>query len=95
MPKLHDNGKTVEDELDRLQQYSRRNYLLLHGIDESNHENTDDLVLNTLNTESNLDLTINYLDWPRRTGKACVIEESRPIIVKYFRYMVHTNVFNC
>ena len=31
----------------------------MYGIEESDHENMDDPVLNTLNAELNLDLTIN------------------------------------
>ena len=45
VPKRHDNLKTVEDELHWQQWYSRKNCLLLIGIEECNHENTDDLVL--------------------------------------------------
>ena len=60
--KLHDDVKIVENELDRQQQYSRRNCLLLYEIGKINFENTVKLVLNTLNTELNLDLTINDCD---------------------------------
>ena len=31
--------------LDRQEQYSRRNCLLIHGIDEENQENTDEVVI--------------------------------------------------
>ena len=34
--------------LDRQEQYSRRNCLLIHGIDEENQENTDAVVINVL-----------------------------------------------
>ena len=57
----------------------------------------DDLVLKTVNTDLKLDLKINHVDWSHRIGKARVIErnrKSRPIIVKIFRNMVHSNVFN-
>ena len=60
--KLHEDVKIVENELDRQQQYSRRNCLLLYEIGKINFENTVKLVLNTLNTGLNLDLTINDLD---------------------------------
>ena len=32
--------------LDRREQYSRRNCLLIHGIDKENQENTDEVVIN-------------------------------------------------
>ena len=34
--------------LDHQEQYFRRNYLLIHGIDEENQENTDEVVINVL-----------------------------------------------
>ena len=37
------NGFT--EQVDRQQQYSRRNCLLIHGINEGNPENTEDLAL--------------------------------------------------
>ena len=39
-------------------QYSRRNYLLLHGITEGEREDTNDLVLETLNEKFHVDLTL-------------------------------------
>ena len=57
----------------------------------------DDLVLKTVNTDLKLDLKINNVDWSNRIGKARVMgrnRKSRPIIVKFFRNMVCSNVFN-
>ena len=34
--------------LDRQEQYSRRNCLLIHGLPESKNENTDELVIDTV-----------------------------------------------
>ena len=34
--------------LDHQEQYFRRNCLLIHGIDEENQENTDEVVINVL-----------------------------------------------
>ena len=39
----------LENLVDRQEQYSRRNCLLVHEIAETNKENTDGLVLKTLN----------------------------------------------
>ena len=39
----------LENLVDRQEQYSRRNCLLVHGIAETNKENTDTLVLKTIN----------------------------------------------
>ena len=49
------------EKLDRIvgkqEQYSRRNCLLLHGLAERKRENTDNLVLETLNEKMHIDLT--------------------------------------
>ena len=37
--------------LDCQEQYSRRNCLLIHSIDEENQEKTDEVVINILNKE--------------------------------------------
>ena len=49
--------------LDRQEQYSRRNCLLIHGIDEENQENTDEVVINVLKKE--MDEEITHLDTDR------------------------------
>ena len=38
----------LESLVDRQEQYSRRNCLLVHGIEETNDENKDDLVLKSI-----------------------------------------------
>ena len=43
--------------VDKQEQYSRRNCLLLHGLAERKRENTDNLVLETLNEKMHIDLT--------------------------------------
>ena len=42
--------------VDRQEQYSRRNYLLVHGIVEETVEDTDEKIINTL--QQNTDETI-------------------------------------
>ena len=94
--KLHDDVKIVENELDRQQQYSRRNCLLLYEIGKINFENTVKLVLNTLNTGLNLDLTINDRDKSFQIWKVYVIEvnsKSITVTVKIVCSMVSKNVF--
>ena len=49
--------------LDRQEQYSRRNCLLIHGIDEENQENTDEVVIHILKKE--IDEEIAHLDIDR------------------------------
>ena len=49
--------------LDRQEQYSRRSCLLIHGIDEGNQENTNEVVINVLKKEMNEEIT--HLDIDR------------------------------
>ena len=50
-------GKT-EESIDAQQQYSRRNCLPLHGIEEAKGEDTDNIVLEVNNMNRRLHLTI-------------------------------------
>ena len=49
MVNMDEKIEKLERIVDRQEQYSRRNCLLLHRIAEGESENTDDLVLETLN----------------------------------------------
>ena len=46
---MNEKIEKLERIVDRQEKYSRRNCLLLHGIAEGERENTDKLVLETLN----------------------------------------------
>ena len=39
---LTEKNKSLTSDVDELEQYSRRNCLLLHGVQENKNENTDD-----------------------------------------------------
>ena len=59
----------LESSVDQQEQYSRRNCLLVHGIAETNDENTDDLALKTINEKLDVDITENEIDWSHRIGR--------------------------
>ena len=68
-------------------QYSRRICLLLHGIAEGERENTDDLVLETLNEKVHVDLTLSDLDRTYRIGqKKASSNKPRAIIIRFVSY---------
>ena len=46
----------MEQSIDDQQQYSRRNCLLLHGIEETKGEDTDNIVLEVLNNDMGLNM---------------------------------------
>ena len=78
--------------LDRQEQYSRRNCLLLHNIPETSNENTDDLVMKTVNEELLEAITINEIDRSHRLGKSQA-GKIRPVIVKFARYHTRNKIF--
>ena len=78
--------------LDRQEQYSRRNRLLLHNIPETSNENTDDLVIKTVNEELLEAITINEINRSHRLGKSQA-GKIRPVIVKFARYHTRNKIF--
>ena len=86
----------LEKEIDRQEQYSRWNCLLIHDINENKNENTDDLVVETLNNNLDLISSSNNLDRTHHIGKSRVVNgesKSRPIIVKIASYIVCRKVY--
>lgn len=79
---------------DQQEQYSRRNCLLVHGIEENKHEKTDDLVIETLKSNLEIDISTNDIDRTHRIGKPRGSgEKPRPIIVKLTRYNVRSKIY--
>ena len=63
---LHHRLEKLETKIDRQQQYSRRNFLLVHRINENKDEDADELVLQTFNTEINIDIKLEQIDRTHR-----------------------------
>ena len=83
-------GKT----LDRQEQYSRRNCLLVHGVEEKNNEDTDQEIINIVKNDLGEEITIHDIDRTHRLGKRKLDNNvSRPIIVKFTRYNVRNRIF--
>ena len=57
VPDLNTSVKNLENQLDRQEPYSRRNCILIHGITETQDENTDDISLRTINEHLEVELT--------------------------------------
>ena len=68
MVNMNEKIEKLERTVDRQEQHSRRTCLLLHGIAEIERENTDDLVLETLNERMHVDLMPSDLDRTHRIG---------------------------
>ena len=84
-------GKKIDD----LEQYSRRNCLLLHGAVETNAECTDDIINKTCAEELVIDVKQEDLDRSHRLGKVKRNDNKpRSIIVKFVHYAVRNKVFS-
>ena len=59
----------LEQIVARQEQYSRRNCLFLHDIAENKDENTDNLILKTVDEKINIELSSSDLDRTHRTGR--------------------------
>ena len=67
---------------------------MVHGIVETDDEVTDDLVIETVSTKMNIEISPADLDRTHRIGKKKPGQnEPRPIIVKLNRYNVRKKVF--
>ena len=91
---LNTSVKNLENQLDRQEQYSRRNRIFIHGITETQDENTDDISLRTINEHLELELTEKELDRIHRIGNPkSGNKKTRAIIVKFARYNTRRKVF--
>ena len=87
--------ENLEKEIDKHEQYSRQNFLLIHGIAEADDEVTDDLVIETISMKMNIEISPADLDRTHRIGKKKAGQNKlRPSIVKLSRYNVRKKVFS-
>ena len=90
---LTEKSKVLEESIDQQRQYSRRNCLLIHGVEENSNEDTDKLVLDKNDLEINL--TEVAIDRTHRIGDPKKKKKkAQPIIVKFVRYYDRKEVFS-
>ena len=83
--------KELEAKIEDLEQYSRRNCLILGGYEEKKQENTDSIVHDTIREKLKVELTLD-IERTHRLGGRRKQEEglepaaSRPIIIKFCSY---------
>ena len=91
---MNKKAENLEKEIDKHEQYSRRNYLLVHGIVETDDEVMDDLVIETISTKMNIEISPADLDRMQRVGKKKPGQNKpRPIIVELSRENVSKKFF--
>ena len=80
--------------LDIQEQYSRRNCILIHGVDKIDGEDTDDLSIKVIEEHMNQKLKPEDIDRSQRLGnpKKSRNAKPRPIIVKYVRHNTRNNI---
>ena len=89
MTSLKEKFFQVDKTLDREEQYSRRNYLLVHGVEEKSNEDTEQEFINIVKNDLEEEITIHDIDRTHRLGKRKLENNvPRPIIVKFTRYNV-------
>ena len=84
----------LESKIDCQEEFSRQNYMLIHGLVESKEENTDQQAIDFI--IDNLDIKIEKIDIDRsqRIGRYDQAKKkARPIIVKFARYNIRGRVF--
>ena len=92
---LEKEKKDIYGNIDEMEQYSRRNCLLLHGVRENSNENTDDIAVKTISENLDIDIQKEDLDRTHRVGKGNRADgKARPIIIKFARYNVRRNVYS-
>ena len=79
--------------LDRLEQYSRRNCLLIHGLPKSKNENTDELAIDTIKEKMGEEIEKDKIDRSHRLGAPKNSGKSRTIIIKFVRYNTRGRIF--
>ena len=101
--KLQSDVRKLEVELEDAKNYSRRNCLLIHGVEEERGEKTDDKVLEIVNKQLGTELTLVDIERSHRIGKfdssskkrttRSNKKKTRPIIVKFLSYRSRGEVF--
>ena len=75
------------------EQSSRRNCLLLHGVDEEDVEDADQNIIEVIAEEMDIQLVEEDLDCTHRIGKKSD-GKSRPIIIKFACYIVKKKIYS-
>lgn len=90
---LHQQIQSLENRLEDMEQYSRRNCLKFRGIPETEGESTDQLVVNTCNESLGVMVTEADISRSHRVGPMNK-NYPRDIIVRFLSYRTRANVYS-
>ena len=94
MTSLKEKFFQVDKTLDPQEQYSRRNCLLVHGMEENNNEDTDQEIINIVKNDLGEKIIIHDIGRTHHLGKRKLDNNvTQPIIVKFTRYNVRNKIF--
>ena len=83
----------ADRDVGRQEQYSRRNCLLIYGINEENQGNTDEVIINVLHVMDE-EITHQDIDRSHHLGDRKLDKNNpRPIVIKFPRYNVRAKIF--
>lgn len=84
-------GKAYED-IDALEQYSRRNNIRIYGVPETTGEDIDTVITSVCKEKLGVDVTAGSIDCCHRLGKK--ENGNRPILVKFCSRNIKQAVYN-
>ena len=98
--RLNDVLTKLQDRVDDHEQRNRNLCLLMHGVEEGNSENTDDLVVAVINNDLGIDITVHEIERSHRLGPInnrrnlrSVRVNPRPIILRFNSFRKRQKVF--
>lgn len=82
----------LEEKVDRLDQYTRRNCIRIYGVAETNDENPEEVIVNTIQEKMNIKVLLNEIERCYRIGRN-EGRKIRPIIIKFASYKTKEKIF--
>lgn len=82
---LEEDNYRLSQEVDDLEQYTRRTNVRIFGVAEQPEENTDNLAIDFFKSELNVDVASNDISRSHRVGKKSGAKP-RPIIVRFTKH---------
>ncbi|KAG8238373.1 hypothetical protein J437_LFUL018028, partial [Ladona fulva] len=83
----------LEEQMDALEQYSKRNGLFVHGIQESPKENCIEQAVALYRDKLNVSVDASRIDQAHRVGAPRSDNKPRPFIVKFISYQDRKKVW--
>ena len=87
---LNDDITKAHDQINELEQYSRRNCVRITGVKEENHESCSQLVTNIATRKLETEITPTDIDRAHRLGPKRTDGKERAMIVKFTTYDART-----